>query len=198
MPVRNLLSRYTGCMPEDRTPAPLRVLLDFVNTRNVETDEDELANIDALRGWLSARGLMEEHEPAGDADLALAREIREELRAALIVNHGSDSAIPAEAPVPAGRAIASIPFTVSLDGTGTPALVPAQRGVSGALGRLLQPLPGAVADGSWARAKVCPAGDCLWAFYDLSRNRSRRWCSMEICGNREKSRSFRERHGDVS
>jgi predicted RNA-binding Zn ribbon-like protein len=27
--------------------------------------------------------------------------------------------------------------------------------------------------GEWERVKICPAGDCLWAFYDQSRNRSR-------------------------
>jgi len=29
---------------------------------------------------------------------------------------------------------------------------------------------------------------CGWLFYDASRNRSRRWCSMETCGNRAKVR----------
>ena len=37
-----------------------------------------------------------------------------------------------------------------------------------------------------------PAGKVV--FYDQSRNRSRAWCSMEVCGNREKARSFRVRH----
>jgi predicted RNA-binding Zn ribbon-like protein len=50
-----------------------------------------------------------------------------------------------------------------------------------------------MADGSWERLKVCPADDCLWAFYDRSRNRSRRWCDMEVCGNRAKVRGYRER-----
>lgn len=29
---------------------------------------------------------------------------------------------------------------------------------------------------------------CGWLFFDSSRNRSRRWCSMESCGNRAKAR----------
>ena len=37
--------------------------------------------------------------------------------------------------------------------------------------------------GVWNRLKVCPNDDCAWAFYDESRNRSRRWCSMNVCGN---------------
>ncbi|MGH9061952.1 MAG: CGNR zinc finger domain-containing protein, partial [Acidimicrobiales bacterium] len=51
--------------------------------------------------------------------------------------------------------------------------------------------------GDWVRLKICPADDCLWAFYDESRNRSRTWCSMRVCGNREKARSWRARAAGV-
>ncbi|HEY2059855.1 MAG TPA: CGNR zinc finger domain-containing protein [Amycolatopsis sp.] len=51
--------------------------------------------------------------------------------------------------------------------------------------------------GDWVRLKICPADDCLWAFYDESRNRSRTWCSMRVCGNREKARSWRARTAGV-
>ena len=37
---------------------------------------------------------------------------------------------------------------------------------------------------------------CGWLFYDRSRNRSRRWCSMETCGNRAKSARFHDRSSD--
>ncbi|MEU3273873.1 CGNR zinc finger domain-containing protein [Saccharomonospora sp. NPDC006951] len=49
--------------------------------------------------------------------------------------------------------------------------------------------------GDWQRFKICPAHTCRWAFYDNSRNRSRTWCSMAVCGNREKARAFRKRAG---
>jgi predicted RNA-binding Zn ribbon-like protein len=38
------------------------------------------------------------------------------------------------------------------------------------------------------RLKECEGGGCGWLFIDTSRNHSRRWCSMEDCGNREKAR----------
>ena len=47
--------------------------------------------------------------------------------------------------------------------------------------------------GRFARIKLCPCPGCGWAFYDRSRNRSRTWCSMEVCGNRVKARTFREK-----
>jgi predicted RNA-binding Zn ribbon-like protein len=48
-------------------------------------------------------------------------------------------------------------------------------------------------DGTWRRLKACHAETCRWVYYDRSRNESRRWCSMEICGNRSKARSYRVR-----
>lgn len=43
------------------------------------------------------------------------------------------------------------------------------------------------------RIKICPGDDCGWMFLDESKNRRRRWCSMELCGNREKARRHYKR-----
>ena len=71
---------------------------------------------------------------------------------------------------------------------------PTAGGVDGALGRLVAVAATAMLDGTWARLKVCRAPDCRWAFYDQARNRSRTWCSMAVCGNRVKARTYRRRH----
>jgi len=42
--------------------------------------------------------------------------------------------------------------------------------------------------GDLARVRECDGAACTWLFLDQSRNRSRRWCSMESCGNRAKAR----------
>jgi predicted RNA-binding Zn ribbon-like protein len=44
-----------------------------------------------------------------------------------------------------------------------------------------------------ARVRQCGDAECGWFFLDTSRNRSRRWCSMEVCGNRNKARRFYKR-----
>jgi predicted RNA-binding Zn ribbon-like protein len=41
--------------------------------------------------------------------------------------------------------------------------------------------------------RECGAGDCEWLFIDTTRNRSRQWCSMQSCGNREKARRHYQR-----
>lgn len=44
------------------------------------------------------------------------------------------------------------------------------------------------------RVKECPAPDgCGWLFLDMSRNRSRQWCSMSDCGNVAKVRRHRKK-----
>ena len=56
---------------------------------------------------------------------------------------------------------------------------------------LLAPLAASVADtltgDDFARLRNCEDPACLLYFYDTSKNRARRWCSMEVCGNRHKA-----------
>jgi predicted RNA-binding Zn ribbon-like protein len=71
-----------------------------------------------------------------------------------------------------------------------------------ALDRPLWPIAKAAVDllltGDRRRLRECAADDCGWLFYDTSRNQSRRWCSMQSCGNRAKVHQFRERkRGDA-
>lgn len=42
------------------------------------------------------------------------------------------------------------------------------------------------------RMKIC--GHCGWLFIDRSKNRSRMWCDMAVCGNRTKAKRFYERN----
>lgn len=44
-----------------------------------------------------------------------------------------------------------------------------------------------------ARVRQCGDAECGWFFLDTSRNRTRRWCSMKACGNRNKARRFYSR-----
>jgi predicted RNA-binding Zn ribbon-like protein len=48
------------------------------------------------------------------------------------------------------------------------------------------------------RIRHCGAGDCLLVFVDDSRGGTRRWCSMQRCGNRAKARNHRHRPSEES
>jgi predicted RNA-binding Zn ribbon-like protein len=47
------------------------------------------------------------------------------------------------------------------------------------------------------RVRECTAEDCHWLFLDTTRNRSRQWCSMGACGNRQKARRHYQRIRDL-
>lgn len=44
------------------------------------------------------------------------------------------------------------------------------------------------------RLKQCPGEHCGWVFFDMTKNGSRRWCEMSVCGNRAKARMHYRRH----
>ena len=136
-----------------------------------------------LSQWLEERGVM----PRSPA-LARAREVREAFRELLIANSERRSPSP-EAAETLERAAARAHLTVRL--FPAPELVPLADGVDGALGSVLAAALDCMRDGSWSRLKACR--NCHWAFYDESRNRSASWCSMQLCGNRLKTRAYRRR-----
>lgn len=49
-----------------------------------------------------------------------------------------------------------------------------------------------------ARVKRCEGDHCGWLMFDTTKNRRRRWCEMEVCGNRAKMRAFRARKFEAS
>jgi predicted RNA-binding Zn ribbon-like protein len=49
------------------------------------------------------------------------------------------------------------------------------------------------ATADYAAVRKCEDPECILYFYDASKNHSRRWCSMELCGNRAKVAAYRER-----
>jgi predicted RNA-binding Zn ribbon-like protein len=46
------------------------------------------------------------------------------------------------------------------------------------------------------RVKICPS--CRWLFMDRSKNKSRNWCDMKVCGNRAKARKHYWRSKETS
>jgi predicted RNA-binding Zn ribbon-like protein len=70
-----------------------------------------------------------------------------------------------------------------------------ENGLDGILWPILRSAARLLTDGELARVGQC-ADDrgCGYLFYDTSRNRSRRWCDMNSCGNRAKSQRHYARH----
>lgn len=176
----------------DEAPGQLRLVQAFVNTIDVETGTEELDSPAGLRDWLLSHDLPIAEGPVGVTDLERAVAVRAGLRALALANNGE----PLEAgPVEALEAVAAeLPLALAVeDGRPTLRAAGARGGAGAALARLLAIVDTAAHDGTWSRLKVCPWHTCQWAFYDSSRNRSGTWCSMEVCGNRAKARTYRAR-----
>ena len=155
---------------------------------------DRLGEPADLERWLVAAALSREPPNASDADLAMARELRE-------VIYGLATARLSGAALPAGLAAklngvaardAAVP-QLNLDGEVT--LVGSNASLLVVVARnAVELLGGPEAD----RLRQCEARTCTLLFVDRSRKHDRRWCSMAGCGNKAKVDSFRRRQREAA
>jgi predicted RNA-binding Zn ribbon-like protein len=167
-------------------PGELRHVQLLVNTTDHETGRELLHSPQGLADWLAERELLPPRARIRTEDLERAKALREALRA-LLEAKGAEEGAAAELNRVGRRA----GLELGVNPTGTPEITVAATGVDGALGRIVAAALGAMLDGHWSRLKPCR--NCGWIYYDYSRNRAATWCSMSICGNRHKTRLYRER-----
>jgi predicted RNA-binding Zn ribbon-like protein len=172
-------------------PGELESVRLLVNTADLSDGTDELPDAEALGAWLRGQGLAGDSDSFDAADLERVVAFRESVRRLLLSHNGAD--VDREAVATLDALAAESCVHVEFGSRGAPALVPCGRGADAALARMFAAIARAEVDGTWARLKTCPASDCLWAFYDHSRNHSRTWCTMSVCGNRAKARTYRRR-----
>jgi predicted RNA-binding Zn ribbon-like protein len=154
------------------------VALDLVNTVDSETPGGDYLRRQAdLEIWLEHVGL------AGEAKLADVRRARTAIDAAL-----RPLAVGTE---PDTTALADLYARAVRRAT----LRPGGFVWSGPVDTIVASAAGLVATGPVDRLKVC--GNCPWLFLDVSRNGSRRWCSMEGCGTEVKIRRLTARRRDA-
>ena len=170
----------------------LDLVRDYVNTRDFEIGSDLFDSPDGLATWLSEQGLVDDLVEPTREELAGAIAVREAIRNLLFAHNGveADTDSASQTLESAGReARLGVRFE-----HGRPVLAPEGDGTRAAIGHVVAAVAELAPTDEWKRLKACRDENCRVAFYDKSRNRSRAWCSMEVCGNREKARGFRKRH----
>jgi len=177
-----------------QVPAPLRLVESFLNSVDVSTGHDELGSNGRFATWLVVHQQAATPMTVSDDELTLARDLREALRAELRTHAVDDPTDPARrnALVRLDALAFRVPLRARVAAEGA-WLAPGADGVTGVLGLLLAAVVLADHDGSLRRLKICYAEPCQQAFYDWSKNASRRWCSMQTCGNRSKTKAYRGR-----
>jgi predicted RNA-binding Zn ribbon-like protein len=166
------------------------LLVAFVNTRDLEGETDAIGDSDPLSAWIADQ-TGELVGALGPEDITRLLALRESLRALLRANNGEE--IAERELTPLREAAERSRYRTSLGPDGKLELAPARSDLTGFEARLLLAIERLQSSGVWPRLKACTDDGCQWAFYDTTRNRSRTWCSMEECGNREKTRRYRER-----
>jgi predicted RNA-binding Zn ribbon-like protein len=177
-------------------PGELERVRAFLNTADLEEQTDQLSDPRALASWLVDQGLAPSTASASQGDFDHAVEVREALRALLLAHNGI--AAPDQTGATLDAAARRAKLQLRFDRGGSARLEPDAGGIDGALGRLLAIVHGAIGDRSWNRLKACRDESCHWAFYDHTKNRSGAWCTMEVCGNRAKARTYRERRATAT
>jgi predicted RNA-binding Zn ribbon-like protein len=164
------------------------IALDLANTFNGPRDgpaEQEFLNSpDDLAGWAVHAGVVVERPEPGADELRQVLELRAAVYAVF-------RAI-AEGREPAAGDLAAL-ARLHAEAVARARLVPAYELVWD--GEVLGPLAVAAVEllrhGPVDRVKLCDG--CPWLFLDVSRNHSRRWCSMNECGGRLKMQRYRAR-----
>ncbi len=193
------LPSWASHLEQKLAPPPLLLVQAFVDTLDLDLRTDVLAHAGEARAWLACAGLRDPDQPGFDADLRLAREVRESLRAMIACNTGGPPLTDAELrPLEqvSSQAVPRLEVTAGGQVRLGPR-IPAERLADGLAGLLLT-VRDAQADGRWDRMKLCGNKDCLWAFYDRSHSRQGAWCDMALCGNRLKNRTLRARRAQAS
>lgn len=187
-----------------------RLCLDFVNTANHHGRADikeYLVDYAALISWAQHAGALADADagrlaaeargrPAESADaLRRARELRDALHR-LFRAIAAGTHIPPNDLAVFNAALARLPELVRL--AATPAGLEWNWGATDRLELAIWPVIWSAAELLTSPERVlvreCEGHECSWLFLDASHNRSRRWCSMDDCGNRAKAQRHYARH----
>jgi len=185
-------------------PPELALLYDFVNSldrrRYVEngvahTGGDEIETPRLLEAWMRERRLLHRTEHVDGGDHRAALELRKTLRD-FLANPPEHRPRAKQAARQLAAASRKFPLVLAVSDTGVVELAPGPG--SNGLGSVLGQMIGLAQTDRLARLKTCASDECHWIFFDRSKPANRHWCSSSICGNRQKTRAYRERQRWVS
>jgi predicted RNA-binding Zn ribbon-like protein len=184
-----------------RVPGDIALLYDFVNSldlrRYVERGvahvaSDELATTAQLEAWLGAKDLSDSGVRLGEDNHRSVLTLREALRSFIQLGP-VDREVDAAAAERLSAVAIDFPLTLTVLEGGGVALRPLRLSPASGLGNVLAELQRLAATERLDRLKMCASEECRWVFFDRSKPANRRWCNSALCGNRQKTRAYRER-----
>jgi predicted RNA-binding Zn ribbon-like protein len=184
--------------PGGRTPAPgtLALVQSFINTNDRESGSDQLGSSADLAAWLVKHRLLEHKVPIGEMEWRRTLALREGLRALAQANNGALAS--QELITAVNGAVQPLSVGIRFDPQGAISLVSAPNSDDAFLVPVLTAVLVAQENGTWPRLKACRRDVCQWVYYDHSKNNRSIWCTMSICGSREKMKVYRMRRRQES
>lgn len=171
-----------------------RLWIDFLNSAPAISG-DLIATPEGLSRWFSVAGMQRRTDAKTSAqDVAGALHLRQKLSE--MFEALRERRLPASSAVAEiNRLLAGAPTIRQLKTVEGQIIVQerAADGVPEGLIRIAADLADFIADHDAARLRHCSNPECNMVFYDTARNATRRWCSMSLCGNRNKVAAFRAR-----
>jgi predicted RNA-binding Zn ribbon-like protein len=186
---------------EFNVPNELANLYEFANSLDLrhfthhgvqQVPGDQITNPQELAAWMSARGLSRPGKIT-PAMLETALALRSCLRAYLECEP-AERRTNREMLRSLNRMTARFPLAVEAHDGGSLGLRPARDDALAGLSMIIAELHNGAASGALDRLKTCASEECRRVFFDRSKPASRRWCLSTLCGNRTKTRTYRERH----
>jgi predicted RNA-binding Zn ribbon-like protein len=186
-------------------PDELANLYDFANTLDVRhfthhgvphPQGDELTNARELAAWMSQRGLSSNSARITPAMLATAIELRTLVRDYLQCDPPQRSK-NRDAVRALNNTLKLFPLVVAAGEDGNMVLRTAREDAHAGLSPIVAELYDGSRSGTLDRLKMCASDECRRVFFDRSKPSTRRWCMSSLCGNRMKTRSYRERQRSV-
>ena len=181
-------------------PDGLANVYDFANTLDLRRfvhngvqhpQGDELTSPADLAAWMSERKLLRAGGKVTAPMLAIALELRSGLRAHLQHDPGKRGGDNAALRA-LNNAIGQFPLVAELSGREV-SLRGARDDALNGLSAIVAELVRASGNRTLDRLKICASDECRRVFYDRSKPGTRRWCVSTLCGNREKTRAYRQR-----
>ena len=188
-----------------QVPDELANVYDFANTLDVRhfthfgvehPESDELGGPKELADWMRERGLGAEGGRVTPAMFELALKLRGALRAYLQCEPSerlrNKSVLGA-----LNDALAPFPLRVEARAGRGATLSAARKDALAGLSAIAIELHDAALVGTLDRLKMCASEECRRVFFDRSKPSTRRWCMSTLCGNRMKTRAYRERQREA-
>ncbi len=172
----------TGTPP---APGNLVLLEGFLNTSHSEMGFDDFGTTDSTESWLRGVGLWTESKKITMAQAQKIIDFRSDLRLWILEKDHIQ---------PLNHLATAITFQAEFNSEGDIQFVPTGDACDRVLGALIGMVSQSQQGGTWSRFKCCELPTCGWAYYDSTRSRTKRWCSMKTCGSRHKAREYYKRN----